>query len=203
MRKTGRTSSFATILTLLCTSAAAQQDTIAVGHGICATASTRSSVTVPIFVRDAPGTILGNDQPLPGHSHGRIQAIAFQLTINPPDAVRSKLIERAGILLGHQPISELTRQTSDSVSYFAVFDDQRDPLTFSPGSVAGDLVANLVLDLTPGASGRLTVSVNPSPRVTLLSDQRGEFTEDTTTELRVSNGCVDISTGGRRRAVRR
>lgn len=180
----------------------AQQDVIAVGTGKCVDAIVGSTVTVPIFIRDAGGTTLGNDVPIPGHSHSTIQAISFQIRVTPINAIRTKTIERAGLLLGHQPMSELYRQTSDTLSFFAVFDEQRDHIPFSPGS-NGDLIANAKLELNPQIpASRITLTIDPSPRVTILSDVRGELFEDSAHELRVSDGCVSV-TAGRQRAVRR
>jgi len=129
-----------------------------------------SSVQVPIHVRDVSGTILGMDQP-PG---SRIQGLAVKVVYTPAAAVATVAMDRAGIIAGLDPISETKPKSSNSVSYFGLFDEATDLIPFTLGAPApGDRVLTLTVGIAATAAPGTVITLAVDTAATALSNQGG------------------------------
>lgn len=193
MRKTSRFAPRLPFLLLpLCAALLASplpaQDVLTVGSFTGSPAG--PTVTVPISIRDLPGTPLGMDLP----AASRIQALALAVRWSPASAVTAAALVRTGALAAHSPIYESTVSGAGTVSWVGSFDATSSPLQLTqPPTPGGDAIFSLVLTLSPSLSPGSRIDILLDPAGTLLSNQGGtvgEMVEDGT--LSVQGGAVTV-----------
>jgi uncharacterized protein YjdB len=151
-----------------------------------------SSVTVPVYIRDASGTSLGMDQP----PASRIQAFSISVTYAPASAVSSVTFSRAGITAGLTPTFEVAPAAPGERSLLASFQQSTNPIPFSLDAGApGDQVARLVFQLDPSAAPGTQISLTLDAATTQLTDEGGSgATKETAAngQLALVNGAIQI-----------
>jgi uncharacterized protein YjdB len=182
-RGTRRAATFLFVL-LASLSAHAASDVVTVGS---VTAS-GASVDVPISIRDVAGTPLGVDQP----AGSRIQSLSIKVTYSPTSAVQSISIARAGITANLSPTSEFKPTTSNSVSLVTTFQESNNAIPFTLNAPApGNLVAHLVVTLSPSAAPGSTISLTLDSSLTQLTDAGGTAATKETS----ANGLLSLVHG--------
>ena len=154
-------------------SAAAAQDILALGS---AAGMRGTSVVVPVYLLDSSGTALGVDQP----ASARIQALGIRVSFSPSASVRGVTFRRAGITAAKTPLYERSMQSQSGAptGYVTSFAQSTNPLAFTPGATTGDLVAELVVTLSPtAAAGPIAMTIDSSSA--MLSNQAGTVKETT------------------------
>ena len=172
-------------------SPAAAEDALVVGS--IPLAFPGQSVSVPIFLRDDDGTLLGADA-----GTGRtIQNLSLDVRWSPLGAVDSAVLERAGISAQPAPIFETAPTASGQRVLIASFDETVDPLstTLDP-SPPGDLVAKLTLQIDGGFDlSDLTITLTPAG--TALGNQTGTLVETVgNNRLVLFSGIVQVNSNG-------
>jgi hypothetical protein len=176
-------------LNLFVASAAFAQDAITVGT----VNATGATVDVPIYIRDAAGTPLGMDRPVPA----RIQAISIRVTYSPASAVSSVSFDRAGITGGLSPAFETKPASAGAVSLLASFQQSTNPIPFTlNASPPGDLVAHLVFTLSASATYGSDIALTLDAATTQLTDDGGSAaTKETSAngQLELVSGAIHIA----------
>lgn len=145
------------------------------------------TVTVPVYVRDASGTVLGADK----GAGKRIQALGFRVTFSPPGAVTSASFTRAGVLAG-TPLFETSIPFANGLGYVASFAEGGATLPFTldaaaPGQHIGDLT------LTANGAQGSVVNILVDPVTTALSNQAGTVIESfPNTALELQGGMITL-----------
>ena len=151
-----------------------------------------TNVTVPISVRDASGTPLGMDRP----AGSKIQSFSMKVTYAPASAVQSISINRAGVTANLTPTSEFKPVTSNSVSLLATFPEGSNTIPFTlDASAPGNLVAQLVVTLSPTAVPSSSITFTLDPALTQLTDSGGTGATKETVDngqLTLTDGRIDI-----------
>lgn len=151
-----------------------------------------STVIVPFYVRDVTGTALGRDQA----TGSKIQALSFRVSYSPAAAVSSVTFTRAGITAGLTPMFETSTPSGSTISYLGSFNETSNLIPFNLDQAApGDQVLQLTFTLsgaaTPGTVISLTIDTSAS--VTLLSNQAGSVSESTSNgRLSLVNGSITV-----------
>lgn len=170
---------------VLCPQATARAQDVAT---IATVATSGSAVTVPLYVRDVGGTPLGRDQA----TGARIQGLSFRVSYSPASAVTSVNITRAGITASLTPMFETTVPSGNTISYIGSFNESSNLIPFSvDGAAPGDQVLQMLVNLSASATSGTVISltIDPSPAVTVLSNQSGSLTET------ASNGNLTLADG--------
>ncbi len=151
-----------------------------------------STAIVPFYVRDVSGTALGRDQA----AGNKIQALSFRVSYSPAAAVSSVSFTRAGITAGLTPMFETSTPSGSTISYLGSFNETSNLIPFNLDQAApGDQVLQLTFTLsgsaTPGTV--ITLTIDTSASVTLLSNQAGSVSESTSNgRLTLVNGSITV-----------
>lgn len=142
-----------------------------------------TSVFMPLYVRDASGTLLGTDV----GAGMRIQGMGITFEVSPSGAVDGINVSRAGVTSALSALFEDDALTSgDRFSWIATFDETADPVPFNlDQALPGDQVAKLEVQLSKNLPPETTVFISVVTP-TALSNQRGTFVQrqqDSTLEL--------------------
>jgi len=172
--------------------ARAQLDILALGS---ATGDKGTTVTIPLYVRDASATILGLDAGAGNH----IQGINLQLTW-PAGVGTVSSILHSGLCAPLTPIAEFTPGSGPtSIGYVVSYVESTNPIPFTLDAVSpGQQVATVSFAIDPAAAkGTYTVTINPSTLQTQLVNQGGTLQEDTSlaapNTLSLLNGSVTVT----------
>ena len=164
--------------------ASAASDVITVGN---VTAS-GSSVDVPVYIRDVSGTSLGMDQP----AGSRIQSFSIKVDYSPASAVQSISFNRAGVTQNLTPTSEFKPASAGSVSLLDTFSESSNPIPLTlNASSPGNLVARLVVTLSPSATPGSAIVLKLDAALTQLTDSGGTAS----TKETVANGGLSLNSG--------
>lgn len=164
------------------------QDTATVGTVTAA----GGTVVVPLSVRDASSTPLGVDQ----SAGNRIQGLSFRVSYSPAAAVSAVTFTRAGITASLTPLFETSLSSGNTISYIGSFSETTNLIPFVSNAAApGDQVLQLTFTLsasaTPGTV--ITLTIDPSPSVTALSNQSGTVSETTANgNLTLVDGSITV-----------
>ncbi len=174
---------FPLIITLAIATPAAAQDSVTVGTVNAA----GNTVDVPVYIRDASGTLLGRDQP----AGSKIQAFTIKVAYAPASAVQSVTFTRAGITAGLSPAFESSPSLVGSIALIEQFNESSNLIPFnlnapSPGDQVAHLVFTLSSSAAPGSSISLTID-----SATELDNQAGTQSE-TAGSLTLVNGAINI-----------
>ena len=169
---------------LIPVTASAASDVITVGN----VTATGSSVDVPVYIRDVSGTSLGMDQP----AGSRIQSFSIKVDYSPASAVQSISFNRAGVTQNLTPTSEFKPATAGSVSLLDTFQESSNliPLTLN-AAAPGNLVARLVVTLSPSATPGSAIVLKLDASLTQLTDSGGTAS----TKETVANGGLSLNSG--------
>lgn len=155
--------------------------------------TTGTNVTVPFYVRDVAGTTLGMDQA----AGSRVQGLSFRVTYSPASAVSSVTFTRAGITANLTPMFETTVPSGNTISYIGSFNESTSAIQFNQSAPApGDQVLQLGFTLSAAATPGTVISltIDSSPSVTLLSNQSGSTTESTSNgQLALVDGSITVA----------
>jgi hypothetical protein len=149
-----------------------------------------TTVDVPVYIRDASGTPLGLDQP-PG---SRIQSYSIKVNYAPASAVQSITFSRAGITSSLTPTFENSPSSAGSISLLDTFAEATNLIPFTlDGALPGNEVAHLLVTLSPTApvGTVITLTLDPTPALTQLTDQAG----DSGTAENTGNGHLVLVNG--------
>jgi hypothetical protein len=153
-----------------------------------------STVDVPVYIRDASGTPLGLDQP----AGSRIQSYSIKVNYSPASAVQSITFTRAGITSSLTPTFENSPSSSGSIALLDTFDEATNLIPFTlDGALPGNQVAHLLVTLSPTATPGtvITLTIDPNPTLTQLTDQAGDAgTAENTGNVRLIlvNGAITV-----------
>ncbi|HET8774699.1 MAG TPA: Ig-like domain-containing protein [Thermoanaerobaculia bacterium] len=151
-----------------------------------------STVTVPVSIRDVSGTPLGMDRP----AGSKIQSFSIKVTYAPASSVQSIAFNRAGITANLTPTSEFKPVTSNSVSLLATFPEGSNTIPFTLDAAApGNVVAQLVVTLSPSAAPATSISLTLDSALTQLTDSGGTAATKETEDngrLTLVDGRIDI-----------
>lgn len=181
----GFTRGLGLLAAVLCSQSAAHAQDVAT---VATVVTSGSAVTVPLYVRDVGGTPLGRDQA----TGSRIQGLSFRVAYAPSSAVASISIARAGITASLIPMFETTVPSGNTISYIGSFNESTSLIPFTlDGAAPGDQVLQLSVNLSASATAGtvITLAIDPSPAVTVLSNQSGSLTETS------SNGNLTLVDG--------
>jgi len=171
------------IITFATVTPAAAQDSVTI-QSVNATSNT---VDVPVYIRDASGTLLGRDQP----AGSRIQAFTIKVAYSPASAVQSVTFTRAGITAGLSPAFESSPSLAGSITLIEQFNESSNLIPFNLNApLPGDQVAHLVFTLSSSAAPGSSISLNIDS-ATELDNQGGTQTE-TAGSLTLANGAINI-----------
>jgi len=169
-------------------SAAMAQDVVTVGSAT----ATGSSVDIPVSIRDVAGTPLGIDRP----AGSKIQSFSIKVTYAPASSVSSITFSRSGITANLTPTSEFAPSTASSVSLLDTFQESTNPIPFTLNAPApGNVVAHLVVTLSPSAPAGSSISLTLDPTLTQLTDEGGTAaTKETVAngQLALVNGTINV-----------
>jgi len=169
-------------------SASMAQDVVTVGSAT----ATGSSVDIPVSIRDVAGTPLGIDRP----AGSKIQSFSIKVTYEPASSVSSITFSRSGITANLTPTSEFAPSTASSVSLLDTFQESTNPIPFTLNAPApGNVVAHLVVTLSPSAPAGSSISLTLDPTLTQLTDEGGTAaTKETVAngQLALVNGSINV-----------
>jgi hypothetical protein len=156
-------------------------------------ASSGTTVGIPIYLQDVNGTPLGTD----AGTGNRIQAISFQITFSTA-AVTAASFTRAGVLTGLTPLYEQTVNGTGSISWLASFLESSQPIPLTANApIPGNRIGTLTLTLAGGLPNGSIVALAFNPDTTLLSNQGGTLTETTFSHtLNLTGGSVTVGGAG-------
>jgi hypothetical protein len=173
-----------TAAALLLGAPAFAQDAITVGT-MSATAG--GTFSVPVYVRDVSGTLLGSD----AASGRKIQGIAFRVNFNAA-SVTSISFARDGILTGLTPVYERTISATGSIAYIGDFDESTAPIPFTTSAAPGQQIGTLTVTLASSIAAH-SVPLTLDPAVTILSNTAGTATETPSNGLQLNSGLLALS----------
>jgi len=174
------------IALLLVTLSVSAQDVLTIGSGSAASGGT---VSLPISIRDATGTVLGTD----AGTGQRIQSIAFKVMF-PASQVSAISFTRAGVIASLTPLYETTLQGSGWLSYVVSFSELTNAIPFPPNTNAQ--VGTLSVTLSAQAAAGSTVPLTLHPPSAVLSNQAGSTVETIATgALSLVNGSISVVLG--------
>ena len=143
-------------------------DQLALGSG---RARAGAYVQVPVKLIDRLGTPLGVDV----GAGSQIQALAFQISWSPPNAILAATTSRAGATLERSPLFEHSTYLSSVAGYLASYSEATQPISgLSPN---GAEVARVRLLLSPKVKPGTRIRLDFVPEKTLISNQDGSVAE--------------------------
>lgn len=162
----------------------AAQDVLTIGSTAAAPGST---ITVPVYLRDASGTALG----MTSGVGRRIQGIMLQVAATP--AVGTITFEPAGVLHGRTPLY----QRSGSGRWIGAYSESAHPLPFTVGAAApGDRIGTLRITLPAALAGTSSVTLAFNPLTTMLSNEAATVTGSLANrQIQLVNGTIALSGG--------
>jgi hypothetical protein len=161
----------------------AAQDVLTIGT---TSATAGSSITVPVYLRDASGTALGADS----GTGNRIQGIMLQVTTTPPVAGMSITFEPGGALQGRTPLY----QRGGSGRWIGSYSETGQPLALNTAAAPGDRIGTLRITLPAALNGTPSVVLAFHPLTTILSNQAGTVTESMANRhLQLVRGTITFS----------
>jgi hypothetical protein len=170
----------------------AAQDILALGT---ATGDKGTTVTIPLYVRDASGTILGLD----AGAGNLIQGINLQLTWAAGLGTVSSIVH-SGICGPLTPIAEFAPGGGPtSIGYVVSYSETTNQIPFTLDAASpGQQVATVSFAISASApKGTFPITINPSTLQTQLVNQAGTLQEDTglapPNTLSVLDGSVTIT----------
>jgi len=177
-----------TILFCAIASAAMAQDVVTVGSAT----ATGSTVDIPVSIRDVAGTPLGIDRP----AGSKIQSFSIKVTYSPASSVSAITFSRSGITANLTPTSEFAPAAPPSISLLDTFQESTNPIPFTLNAPApGNVVAHLVVTLSPSAPAGSSISLTLDPTLTQLTDEGGTAaTKETVAngQLALVNGTITV-----------
>jgi len=163
----------------------AAQDALLIG---AATGARGAVVEVPIYVKDAEGTPLGEE-----YVFGQnIQGFAFQIQYEPAEAVASIRAVRSGLTQELSAPYETRRATGNTVSYLMASSEGAQRISGLTG--AGGEVARLIVQIAETADANSTIDLRFTPAKTMLSNTAGTILETTANGgLALANGSIAVT----------
>lgn len=161
----------------------AAQDVLTIGK---ISATTGSTVTVPVYLRDVSGTALGAD----AGAGNRIQGIMLQVVATPSVAGMSITFEKTGPL-GATPLY----QRGGSGRWIGAWSESSQILPFNTGAASpGDRIGSLRITLPVALNGNPSVALTFNPATTMLSNEAGTVIESVANRhLQLVAGSVSLS----------
>jgi hypothetical protein len=156
------------------------------------TVSGSGTVSVPVYIRDTSGTVIGIDQP----SGSRIQSYSIRVTY-PSPFIDSITFTRAGITSTLTPVFEDDPTTPTSVSLLGTFDETTNLIPFtSDATLPGDQIGVLNVAIDPTAPIGTLISFTLDPVLTQLTDEGGtpaSIESQANGRLTLVNGSITVA----------
>ncbi|GEM_PF-5803831 len=192
---------FAVLSFSLLAASVCAQDVLTVGGTLCRAGTPGSIVTVPVYIRDVPGTPLGPD----AGAGKYIEGYAFRVTftnaaqINATNGALAVSGADAGIITGSLPESYYSHAGTTDFAFLRAFAEAGTTLPFNQTAAApGDQVATLSVQLaataTPGTTIGITLDSNPAH--TVLGNDGGTLGESSGNGLTLVDGCITVIASG-------